>query len=378
MDFLKASTLEEKLELIQTLAGPFSERAAANDLEGRFAFENIQDLKETGYTKLTVPQNYGGGGISLYELVRLQEAIAVADGSTALSIGWHMGIFMHLSETRTWNGQLFERICRAAAGEAALINTCATEAQTGSPTRGGMPETTATEKNGEWVLNGRKTFATMSPVLDFFIITATIPEKEAVGSFVVPRDTAGLSIVETWDSIALRATGSHDVVLENVKIPLANLAEIQTKKKESAGYLLHIPACYLGIAEAAKREAARFAKSYTPNSLNHPIAELPAIRQKFGEIELKLMQARHFLYSVAKMWDESGAEQRKEMGPELGAAKMAVTNHAIEVVDLAMRIAGARSLSEKSPLQRYYRDVRAGLHNPPMDDAVLMQLGARV
>lgn len=155
MDFLKASTLEEKLDLIQTLAGPFSERAAANDLEGRFAFENIQDLKETGYTKLTVPQNYGGGGISLYELVRLQEAIAVADGSTALSIGWHMGIFMHLSETRTWNGQLFERICRAAAGEAALINTCATEAQTGSPTRGGMPETTATEKNGEWVLNGK-------------------------------------------------------------------------------------------------------------------------------------------------------------------------------------------------------------------------------
>lgn len=140
MDFLQTSTLEEKLELIQTLAGPFSERAAANDLKGRFAFENIQDLKETGYTKLTVPQNYGGGGISLYELVRLQEAIAVADGSTALSIGWHMGIFMHLSETRTWNGQLFERICRAAAGEAALINTCATEVQTGSPTRGGMPE----------------------------------------------------------------------------------------------------------------------------------------------------------------------------------------------------------------------------------------------
>ncbi|WP_314733404.1 acyl-CoA dehydrogenase family protein [Anaerobacillus sp. CMMVII] len=62
------------------------------------------------------------------------------------------------------------------------------------------------------------------------------------------------------------------------------------------------------------------------------------------------------------------------MRAELGAVKHSVVNHAIKIVDLAMRVTGARSLSEKNPLQRYYRDVRAGLHNPPMDDATILLL----
>lgn len=62
------------------------------------------------------------------------------------------------------------------------------------------------------------------------------------------------------------------------------------------------------------------------------------------------------------------------MKADLAAVKTCVTNHAMEVVDLAMRVTGARSLSEKNPLQRYWRDVRAGLHNPPMDDATFMLL----
>ncbi|MFP9202776.1 acyl-CoA dehydrogenase family protein, partial [Enterococcus faecalis] len=61
---------------------------------------------------------------------------------------------------------------------------------------------------------------------------------------------------------------------------------------------------------------------------------------------------------------------------ELGAAKHIVTNAALSVVDKAMRIVGAKSLERTNPLQRYYRDVRAGLHNPPMDDAVIHKLAA--
>jgi alkylation response protein AidB-like acyl-CoA dehydrogenase len=98
------------------------------------------------------------------------------------------------------------------------------------------------------------------------------------------------------------------------------------------------------------------------------------VKQKIGQIELELQRARHFLYSVAKQWDESDGEQRSQMAAELGAVKVAVTNSAVDIVDLAMRVAGAHSLSEKSPLQRYYRDVRAGLHNPPMEDMLIPSL----
>ena len=86
------------------------------------------------------------------------------------------------------------------------------------------------------------------------------------------------------------------------------------------------------------------------------------------------MEAEYFLYSVAKEWDSSGVQERNQMGPVLGAVKMTVTNSAIEIVDIAMRIVGAKSLSLKNPLQRYYRDVRAGLHNPPMDDMTIQLL----
>ena len=253
-----------------------------------------------------------------------------------------------------------------------LINNCATEKQTGSPTRGGKPSTTAKKDGRHWVIDGRKTFTTMAPVLDYFNVTAAIEETGEIGFFLIPRSKAGVEIEETWDSIAMKGTGSHDLILKNVKLEEDSLVEIlQPGKKQAAGWLLHIPACYLGIAQAAQDYAISFAKEYSPNSLNGPIIDLPNVKQKIGQIELELVRARHFLYSVAKQWDESNEEERLKMSPELGAVKVAVTNSAITVVDLAMRIAGAHSLSEKSPLQRYYRDVRAGLHNPPMDDMVI-------
>ncbi|MBE3555403.1 MAG: acyl-CoA dehydrogenase, partial [Thermicanus sp.] len=79
------------------------------------------------------------------------------------------------------------------------------------------------------------------------------------------------------------------------------------------------------------------------------------------------------LYATALEWDER-PERRKEMAGRLAAAKMVVTHAAIEGVDLAMRIMGGHSLLKKYPLERYYRDIRAGLHNPPMDDSTIRLL----
>ncbi|MGE8203386.1 acyl-CoA dehydrogenase family protein [Heyndrickxia sp. NPDC080065] len=378
MDLLSMETIEERLRVINELIPIFQNRAKENDEEGRFPFENIRDLKDIKYTQLTAPKEFGGGEISLFDFVRLQEAIAIGDGATALSIGWHMGTMMNLAKNRPWDNHLYSYVCKEVS-RGALLNVCSTEEQTGSPTRGGKPVTTAVKRGDKWIVNGRKSFATMSQMLDFFVVSATIEESNEVAFFLIPSHSEGVSIEETWDSIAMRSSGSHDLVFENVEIPLEYLTEkLSNRKKAATGYLLHIPACYLGIAEAAKRETVHFAKHYIPNSLQHPLFDLPAIQQKIGEIELKLMQSRHFLYSVAKMWDGSTVEKQNQMAPELGAVKLSITNQAVEIVDLAMRIVGARSLSAKSPLQRYYRDVRAGLHNPPMDDMTLMLLAKRV
>jgi alkylation response protein AidB-like acyl-CoA dehydrogenase len=376
MIFHEKESLTERIKVMKDFSKLFSSRADEIDRVGGFPFENIQDLKETGYTSLTIPAEFGGKEISLYELIRLQEKIAEGDGATALSIGWHMGIVKNLGEKRTWNksnlNYLFNEVKRGA-----LINSAATEPATGSPTRGGKPVTSAEKINGKWVINGRKSFTTMSPVLDLFIVSATIKENGMIGNFLIPRSVSGISIEETWDSIAMRGTGSHDLVLDNVLVSEDALVEILGKDgKKGSGWLLHIPACYLGIAKAATTYAIQFAKEYSPNSLSGSIIELPTVQQKIGEIELMLMQSEAFLYNTAKQWDECSETEREKMTPVLGAVKLTVTNHAIRIVDTAMRVVGAKSLSAKNPLQRYYRDVRAGLHNPPMDDMTIQLLAS--
>lgn len=370
MKFQQISSYAERLQRMDQMKDVFLERAAKNDEEGLFPFDNIEELKESGYTSLTVPNEYGGKEISLTEMLSLQEKIAEGDGSTALSIGWHMGIVKNIAEKKLWPKDIYQEICKQVL-DGALLNGASSEALTGSPTRGGRPVTFAVEKASSWVLNGQKIFTTMSPILDYFIVSASM-EDGGVGNFLIHRNTKGLTIEETWDSIALRGTGSHDLILTDVEIDKKYLVERMVPgKKQANGWLLHIPACYLGIAQAARNYAVAFAKEYSPSSITGTISELPNVQHKVGEMEVLLMQSRHFLYSVSKQWDGGNEEVKMKMQPLLSSVKYSVTNSAIEVVDLAMRIVGAKSLSRKNPLQRYYRDVRAGLHNPPMDDMTL-------
>lgn len=373
--FNEEKDFTKRVSKLSELSRNFFERAKEVDENGSFPFENMKELQQSGYTTLTIPKEFGGQEISLYELVRFQEVIAQGDGSTALSIGWHMGVVRNMYEAN-WQKETLKEVYNQLLN-GALINGAATEPQTGSPTRGGKPQTTA-EKNGEnWVINGHKSFTTMSPVLDFFLVTASIKGTDEVGNFLIPKDCNGIRIENTWDSIALRGTGSNDVYFEAVEIPAHYFVEKLERRKKVNPWLLHIPACYLGIAGAAQTEAVTFAKNYSPNSINGTISDIPSVRAKIGEMELKMQTAKHFLYSVSKKWDESSVEQQSHLLPELSAVKLVVTNIAIEVVDIAMRIVGARSLSAKSPLQRYYRDVRAGLHNPPMDDMTIEQLAVK-
>ncbi len=159
---------QERKAAVREAVRFFSERAAKHDLENSFPVENMNDLKRMGYHAFTVPERFGGQGITLTELLRLQEIIALEDGATALSIGWHMGLIKQLDETNAWADERFAELCEQVVESGALINAAATEAGTGSPTRGGKPETTAEKQGNKWVVSGRKTFTTMAPVLDFF------------------------------------------------------------------------------------------------------------------------------------------------------------------------------------------------------------------
>jgi alkylation response protein AidB-like acyl-CoA dehydrogenase len=371
--FITTDLQREWMDILSNLETVIRGSAEQTDRLASFPKENIQSLVDLGYTTLTLPKEYGGGGITVTDMVLMQETIASFDGATGLSIGWHQGAVGDLYEQELWEKTKLERFAKEVLN-GALVNRAASEAQTGSPTRGGRPQTTAVKKDGYWVLNGQKTFTSMSPVLTHSLVSAWVEEKEGIGFFLVNQNSEGVSIKETWNMVGMRGTESHDLILTNVKISEENFVELSKgpRGEKVNGWLLHIPACYLGIAQAARDYAVRFAVEYSPNSIQGTISELPNVQSHIGQIDLELMQARHFLYSVARIYDNK--EQRISMNQELGAAKHVVTNAAIRIVDQAMRIVGAKSLDLSNPLQRYYRDVRAGLHNPPMDDMVISKL----
>ncbi|WP_092986723.1 acyl-CoA dehydrogenase family protein [Lacicoccus qingdaonensis] len=364
-----------RISLMEETAKQFKETAREHDENATFPFENFEKLKAIGYPSLSIPKVYGGGGISLAELMKHQETIAKYDGATALSIGWHMGIIMDLGEKKTWEEEKYKKVAADVIENGALINNLATEPATGSPTRGGRPETTAVKDGDTWILNGRKTFATLSPVLKYASVSATIEDTGEVGDFIVDTELEGVSVDETWNSVAMRASGSHDFIMKNVRVKEEDLVSYRTPgKKDPSGWLLHIPACYLGIAKAAQKAAVDFASTYSPNSIKGTISELPNVQEKLGRIEMAVMEADAFLYTIAKEWDDVDHEKREEMGPKLGAVKTSIVNKAVDIVDLSMRVVGAKSLDADNELQRHYRNVRAGLHNPPMDDMVIINL----
>src|SRR5699024_5133755 len=132
--------------------------------------------------------------------------------------------------------------------------------------------------------------------LEYFVISASIEGTEKVGNFIVRRNNPGLSIDETWDSIAMKGTGSHDLILEDAKIDKDDFVQEVKRERTAQGWLLHIPAVYLGIAKASQQYATQFATSYSPNSIKGTISDFPSVRQRIGEMELLVFQSETLLY----------------------------------------------------------------------------------
>lgn len=365
------------------LAVAFSARAAAHDRAGSFPFENFADLRSRGFFGLTVPARFGGAEAPLHTYLGVLEAIAHGDGSTALSFMMHLKTFGQEREAASYPPEWIERMALGAVNEGYLVNTVATEEGLGSPAGGGLPDTVATPRDGGWLLDGRKTFTTLAPVLHYFIVLARIPvpegEAPGLGNFMVLRTDPGLRIEETWDSLGMRATGSHDAVFEGVRLgPERLLNERALGQADARGgvgmawFALGLCAVTIGVASAARDYAVAYARERTPNS-NRTIKDYPGVRSRIARMELLIQRSRALMDDACRAW-EARHESGMPVLNRVAAAKIDTLNNCIEAVDLAMRVVGGVSLQKARPIERYYRDVRAALHNPPLEDRALEML----
>lgn len=376
--------LQQWLATADDLAARFAERAPQHDRDASFPFENFADLRAAGFQLLTVPQEFGGWGATLSEAVRVIERLAQGDGSTALVFDMHVHVLGSLSESHAWNEETFARFYRLIVAEGAIINSCATEPELGSPSRGGLPATRAAWNGDGWRITGHKTFASGSPVLTHALIPSVIDNAPAdtVGLFLVPMDRPGLRIEPTWDVMGMRSTGSHDLLLHDVPVAPDELVQRREPGVADAGpnsggawFGLTVAGVYLGVASAARDVAVRFAQERKPTALKGaPIATLPSIQQLIGSLEAKLLTARSLLYTIADAWS-GHPDQRSELMPQIGLCKVIATTHAVEATDLALRVVGGQSMSRKLPLERLFRDVRAGLFHPPTEDVAYGNVG---
>ena len=386
---LETRSADEWVRLSKSLADRFAERAAAHDREGSFPFENFEELKDAGFMRLTVPAAFGGYEASIETYLRVQEELARGDGSTALAFMMHAKLFGQQRDGPAYPEHWFAEFCRGAVEHGWTCNTVATEEGLGSPAGGGLPDTVAVEQDGSWVINGRKTFTTMAPLLHYFIVLARVDGPDEgppeLANFVVYRDDPGVRIEETWDSLGMRATGSHDMVLERVQLPAERLATRRTvgsaDARGAAGtawFALGVSATTIGVAQAALDYAAGFARERTPNS-QRTIMEYPGVRSRIGRAQLLLIRSRAMVYDAARAWEQRASEQAgTNVTDRIVAAKADSLNNCIEAVDLCMRVVGGVSLQKSRPIERYYRDVRAGLHNPPIEDRAIEQLARSV
>ncbi|MGH2516318.1 MAG: acyl-CoA dehydrogenase, partial [Ktedonobacterales bacterium] len=230
----------------------------------------------------------------------------------------------------------------------------------------------------------RKIYTTGAPGLRYFLVLAAVEDPgkpPRLGNFLVPNDAPGLRIEETWDALALRASGSHDLVLEDALTPAGALLDVRdagTPDPRGAAGLPWAPialsAIYTGVALAARDETVRFAATRTPTGLGKPISELPAVRMKLGEMEELLLISHRLLYGLAGDWVRL-PEQRGALKAQAPMVKSVTTNNAVRVTDLALRVVGGASMQRTLRLEQLFRDARAGLINAPLDDVTLQNAG---
>src|SRR5699024_8039419 len=131
-----------------------------------------------------------------------------------------------LYEQHAWEQDMLERFAVEVKKDA-LVNRAVSEAETGSPTRGARPATHAIKKDNGFVINGVKTFTSMSRRLSHFIVSAYYEEIDTGGFFLISEDTPGVEIADNWNTVGMRATASHDLILNHVLITDENFVEIR-------------------------------------------------------------------------------------------------------------------------------------------------------
>ncbi|MDB5482259.1 MAG: acyl-CoA dehydrogenase domain protein [Caulobacteraceae bacterium] len=369
-----ADRLPDLDAVLPGLTARFAATADAHDRDSSFPFENFAALHEAGLLALTAPVDLGGPGADLPTALKVIRAVARGEPATALVLVMQYLFLGSLDGRAGWPAHLKALVAEDAIQNGGLINALRVEPELGTPARGGLPATVARRTADGWRLSGRKIYSTGCPALTWFVVWARTDEPEPrVGSWLIHRDTPGWRIEETWDHTGLRASGSHDVVFDDVPVPLDRALSPQPlggppqiDPRFAAWSAVLTSAIYDSVARAARDWFVTWLAGRKPANLGASLSTLPRFQELVGSIDALLLQNRVLL--------DAAAEARLPVA-EAALVKHLVTENAIAAVEKAIAASGNPGLSRHNPLQRHYRDVLCGRIHTPQADVILTGAG---
>jgi len=352
------------------------------DRSGAIPAAGIAAAHRAGLLTATVAERFGGPGVGLLDTVRILVALGEGDPSVALLAANTLAAHQSQATAGHWPSDAYADLLRRSADGPALVNAIRAEPELGAPARGGLPATTARRTPDGWSLSGRKAYATGGAALAYHVVWAVTDEPDPrVGHVIVPAGAPGITWVETWDHLGLRASNTHDVIYDEVALPADAFLEIPrvggvyrdpaaVTGVASFGH----PALYVGVARAARAAFVRYARERVPTALGRPIAETERIRTVAGEIDAQIALAETLLHGVLL---RAAAGDTAHL-PQLPLLKVQIARAAIAAVETAVAALGNPALTRHQPFERHLRDVLCVRVHPPQEDAALLAAGRRL
>ncbi len=363
------STTQTSLHERAVAVGPvLAEHAARHDQEGTFVTEAYAALRDAGLLKAGVPVELGGDGATIADLTALQRELGHHCGATALASSMHQ----HVVAFTAW------RYRRGLPGAEATLRRVAEEDIILVSTGGGdytNPRGEAVKVDGGYRVSGRKRFASQSSHGTVMATMFTFDDPEQgrrVLNVAIPVSAQGVTVADNWNTLGMRGTGSHDIVLEDVFVPeervLANrpygVVDPPLQVISEIAFPI-ISGAYLGVAEAAYEAALAASQARADNVL---------LQRHVGLMRHKLRVAAWALDgALAAVGDDPQPSHETYLA--VMSAKAEIAQAGVEVCDLAMEAGGGQAFFKGSVIERCYRDIRAAKFHPLTIEDTLVETG---
>lgn len=355
------------------------ENAAAWDREGRMPEHIRESLCQMGYQTLTMPEEYGGLGISSVDAAAIFEEIAKADAGLAVTLAGSNLALQAVLASGTEAQK--EKVCGVLA-DGGLGAFCLTESQAGSDAMN-LKTKAVRLPDGSWDLTGTKQFVTNGSVAAFYVVAAISEDVTEPALFLIDKDTDGLHPGPQENKLGIRSCDTCEVMMDHCIVPadalLGNLATpsaatrqtrldatthnggakaILTALNEGRAFLA---AMATGVAQRALDEAVQYGKERI--QFDRPVTDNQAIRFTLADLQIKIEAARQLTaYALQKM-DAStetgmGSASEKAFAADAAMAKAFAADTAIEVANKAMEIFGGYGYMTEFPAEKLLRDAQ--------------------